>query len=1261
MMRSMERRAGFAVALLSAALTSAPAVWAQAHSEQPPQPARPALPDEAAREVEELGAKIQAQHEAFLKGESDSLEEAIALAERVLAIRLRHEGPESDAGSRWTDAKGRPAEWYEVGDARRLADELRLLAGIPAERRAELASLIGLDQEAERLYGAGRSSEALAMFERPLEVRRRVLGDEHKDTLTSMNDVGLMLVAQAKLAEAEPYLREALAGRRRVLGDEHRNTLGSLNNMGFLLNAQGKLTEAEPYYREAMEGKRRLWGDQNPDTLLSINNVGALLLAQGGLAEAEPYLREALEGYRRILGDEDPGTLQTINNMGGLLHAQGRVAEAEPYWREALEGRRRVLGDGHPATLESIHNMGFLLNAQGKFAEAELYYREAMEGRRRHWGDKHPDTLNSINSMGALLFLQGKLAEAEPYVRESLESRRVLGSERPDTLDSINNMGVLLITQGKPAEGASYLGEALEGRRRVLGDEHPRTLLSIDEMGRLLLADGKLAEAEPYLCEALAGRRRVLGNEHSDTLRSITSMGSLLLAQGKLAEAEPYFREALGVAERSRSGVVGEESARAAYAGRLDLSAIAASLSALLIEGGRPSEALGAAERGRGRALLDLLARADRDVVAEAKAFGDAATAERIQMALGRESAARAELLEAEARLAAAIKERQTARDADWFSDEERPAKLAECDRLIEQHEGTIVKERQALGQATSAVLAELRMFLPAADVLDAETILSSLGPREALLCYIWTPDRAIVLAAGRGQVTGAVVAKNKDEVAHLAEQASAVREWISQRPADATARPDAQAMNGLLSALLPASVLPVIESASRLVVLPDGPLYGIPLETLVQTSSALSDKAICYASSATLYLDRVKATRQAAPGKASSEITALLLGDPVYDRETPPGPEYPAAGVLVAMVQEGSNAANGGLQRGDVILRYAGRDVASREVLMAAVGDVNREVESQTRPADERFPVTVCRDGQEVQGNLAPGRLGVVLDQRPPADGLRAMARAARGIDENNAEATALDQVRLFGGVLEPLPGTAREVRAIAGLIEQAHGEATVFVGEESTVGNLAASAPGRRYLHLATHGLAGNADRPYEASLALTRPEQPGPQDIGFLRLEDLISSWRGKLSGCDLVVLSACDTQRGVQRGDSLMALPWGFFYAGTPTVIASLWKVDDTATALLMVRLYENLLGERDSGEPMPKLEALREAQAWLRGLTLDEAEAARRRLELDASALPPSGSRGNVGQRRPGAAPAAPIHPYEHPYYWAAFVLLGSPE
>jgi len=252
--------------------------------------------------------------------------------------------------------------------------------------------------------------------------------------------------------------------------------------------------------------------------------------------------------------------------------------------------------------------------------------------------------------------------------------------------------------------------------------------------------------------------------------------------------------------------------------------------------------------------------------------------------------------------------------------------------------------------------------------------------------------------------------------------------------------------------------------------------------------------------------------------------------------------------------------------------------------------------------------------------------------------------------------------------GRLEPLPGTAAEVTSIADTIRKStaasNGAVLILLGQDATVTNLHRVVSGPRFFHLATHGLIDDGRRAYESALAFTSPEAVTNEDTGFLRLADLLSSWGGKLDGTELVTLSACRTARGaLERGEGFVALTWGFLFAGAESVIASLWKVDDTATALLMVRLYENLMGAfsepREAArktysahEPMSKADALCEAKRWLATLPGDKA----RELAEGIAAEP---------RERGGSFVTAPPkressdRPYADPFYWAAFVLIGD--
>jgi CHAT domain-containing protein/tetratricopeptide (TPR) repeat protein len=148
-------------------------------------------------------------------------------------------------------------------------------------------------------------------------------------------------------------------------------------------------------------------------------------------------------------------------------------------------------------------------------------------------------------------------------------------------------------------------------------------------------------------------------------------------------------------------------------------------------------------------------------------------------------------------------------------------------------------------------------------------------------------------------------------------------------------------------------------------------------------------------------------------------------------------------------------------------------------------------------------------------------------------------------------------------------------------------------------------------RIVHIATHGIINN-ERPELSGIVLSLFDREGNSQNGFLRLRDIYNL---KLPA-DLVVLSACSTALGKDvKGEGLIGLTRGFMHAGAAGVVASLWKVDDEATAELMKHFYTALFKKG-----LAPAAALRDAQVEL-----------------------------------------AKYPRWQSPYYWAGFVIQGQYE
>jgi CHAT domain-containing protein len=132
-------------------------------------------------------------------------------------------------------------------------------------------------------------------------------------------------------------------------------------------------------------------------------------------------------------------------------------------------------------------------------------------------------------------------------------------------------------------------------------------------------------------------------------------------------------------------------------------------------------------------------------------------------------------------------------------------------------------------------------------------------------------------------------------------------------------------------------------------------------------------------------------------------------------------------------------------------------------------------------------------------------------------------------------------------------------------------------------------------RILHFATHGFL-NTDHPELSGIVLSMVNRNGSKTNGFMSLQDIYNL---DLSA-DVVVLSACDTALGKDvKGEGLVGLTHGFMAAGARSVVASLWKVDDRATAVLMANFYKAML--QDGLTPVAALrfakQKVRQEKAW----------------------------------------------------------------
>jgi CHAT domain-containing protein len=326
-------------------------------------------------------------------------------------------------------------------------------------------------------------------------------------------------------------------------------------------------------------------------------------------------------------------------------------------------------------------------------------------------------------------------------------------------------------------------------------------------------------------------------------------------------------------------------------------------------------------------------------------------------------------------------------------------------------------------------------------------------------------------------------------------------------------------------------------------------------------------------------------------PGRSIIEASAKRVYDLLTARNRKPANESP--GARSVRVRESDDAyLDAAREASRILLGPAARRIASKRLLIVAEGVLKYLPFGALPDPETDEPLIAAHEFVTApSASVVAGLRQQTADRRPAENALAVLADPVFSAEDPRVG--PLLKTALRSGSDRGMQDFVRlrfsrvEAEAITRFAPQPARKALDFDANRESVlrGDLASY----RIVHFATHSLLNN-EHPELSGVVLSLVDRNGRAQDGFLRLYDIYNL----RLGADLVVLSACRTALGHEiKGEGLIGLTRGFLYAGAPRVVATLWEVDDRATAEAMKLFYEGLLarGERPA-------QALRSAQIAL---------------------------------------------------------------
>ncbi len=561
-----------------------------------------------------------------------------------------------------------------------------------------------------------------------------------------------------------------------------------------------------------------------------LNNQAILNRRLGEYDRALELYRDSLE-ISEALGNQ-AGTAAPLNNMGVLLYNRGDFRGALEHYARALA----LLPPGDDLVADTLLNIGLVHHSQGDLELAESYIRRSLAVSRE---------LGVVNDLADTYLRLGEVLLAQERREEALQELARAEQEATRVGDPLT-LGELQLLRGDVALRAGRTGEALE--IFVLALQRARAVGAVENVGQALsrLTRARLAAGQPEEARAAAAEATaLLGELHNLELLwpAQTALGQALATLGRKAEARAACEAAIRTIEELRESLAGDEAQRQGFLeSRLEPYH---ALVELLLAEGRGAEALEASERARGRTLSDVLLRG------------------RLRMDRHRTAAERDEERQLEHGLAELHARRAAA---------EGPPARAEAEQALAALRARM-RDFQARAFASHPELRLAKGGTPPAGLAEAAL---ALDPRTALLAYTVTSRGTHLFVVTVPEPSGPARLQTFTLPAaapELARRVGDLRRRLAARDLDfgAAGRP--------LFDLLVAPATAALARSTRLVVVPDGPLWELPFEALpgLRSGVLLEDLAISYAPS----LTALAVLRRAGPRPPATGPALLAFGNP--------------------------------------------------------------------------------------------------------------------------------------------------------------------------------------------------------------------------------------------------------------------------------------------------------------------------------------------------------------------------------------------
>ncbi|MDP6117440.1 MAG: tetratricopeptide repeat protein [Planctomycetota bacterium] len=421
-----------------------------------------------------------------------------------------------------------------------LATQQRLLGSNNLEVADSLNSL------GELYHSTGMFKRAFPLFQQALKVREKFQGKEHADVLRTQTNIADLLARSGKLEAAQKLFEKCIELEIRIKGPETAGIAANLESIGFIHQEFGEYEKAVDFMKRSLAMRQKTIGGEHRNVALGMSNLAVAYEASGNEAEAIRLQEFALRMRRKLLGEEHFEVGESLIHLAYLYQIQEQFKKALDACEQAFSIQKKKLPEGHPLLAASLDLQANLHLVLGSAERAQLLAESALAMRREVYGSEHSEIASSLRTLGLIYAKKGKGDKAADLHERALAMRRTLvGSDSPEALESLDDLVVLYEELGHYKKALPHCIAGVKLSNEHLKDDLAERMSRQDALGRLYEATGDYRNALYAFRDSLIFSRKIHGNKGPVLAAHLEQIARVHSAMGNREDALKLQKEAL--------------------------------------------------------------------------------------------------------------------------------------------------------------------------------------------------------------------------------------------------------------------------------------------------------------------------------------------------------------------------------------------------------------------------------------------------------------------------------------------------------------------------------------------------------------------------------------------------------------------------------------------------------------------------------------------------------------------------------------------